>query len=82
MATIKTPRCRYCGESGSIELTDAEVLAMETTPFIQKALPNRSPDERELLITGTHPACWDAMFPPEDEEDEEGFDQVPYDEVP
>lgn len=79
MAIVNTPKCRYCGEAGSIELTDAEVLALETEPFIQKALPDRTDDERELLISGTHPACWDAMFPPEDED--EDFDELPFDEV-
>jgi hypothetical protein len=80
MATITAPRCLHCGVSGTIELTDAEVHALETIPFIHKALPNRTADERELLISGTHPACWDAMFPQEDEEDDLNFDEVPFDE--
>lgn len=83
MVTIKTPVCHLCKESGTIELTEAEAVALEVMPFIQDALPNRTPEEREMLITGTHPACWDAMFPPDDEdEDEEDFDEVPFDEAP
>lgn len=73
MPFVKTPTCHLCGKSDSLELTDAEVAGMERTRFIQDALPNRSVDFREMLISGTHPACWDAIFPPE--EDEEDFGQ-------
>lgn len=27
-----------------------------------------SADERELLLTGTHPKCWKSMFPDEDDD--------------
>lgn len=81
MATITAPVCAHCNTASTIELSDAEVKALDEMRFIQDALPNRTDDERELLMTGTHPACWDAMFPPEDEEDELNFDHVPFDET-
>ncbi len=33
--------------------------------FIQKAFPDMSAGHRELLMTGTHPKCWDDAFPDE-----------------
>jgi hypothetical protein len=37
----------------------------------QNAFPHMSDGEREMLITGTHPECWEKLFPPEEEELEE-----------
>lgn len=61
MTTITTPRCIVCNASSEVDLTDAEVAALPTM-LIQDALPEREADFRELVKTGTHPACWDAMF--------------------
>tara|TARA_B100000809_G_C14924066_1_gene454452 strand:- start:516 stop:731 length:216 start_codon:yes stop_codon:yes gene_type:complete len=33
--------------------------------LIQNALPELNADQRELLISGTCPTCWNEMFPPE-----------------
>lgn len=30
--------------------------------LIQDILPAMSLEQREMIITGTHPECWDAMF--------------------
>jgi hypothetical protein len=30
--------------------------------LIQRAFPNMTADQREMLITGTHPECWETMF--------------------
>lgn len=81
MATITAPVCVHCNIASTIELSDAEVKALDEMRFIQDALPNRTDDERELLMTGTHSACWDALFPPEDEDGELNFDDVPFDET-
>ena len=35
--------------------------------LIQNALPELTADERELLISGTCPSCWDRMFGDYDE---------------
>jgi hypothetical protein len=34
--------------------------------LIQNAFPDMDPGERELLITGTHDACWDKLFSEEE----------------
>ena len=67
MPIIETAACMICGRSSEVTLTDAEFAALGTT-HIQAALPDRTADERELLISGTHPACWNIAFA-DDEED-------------
>lgn len=59
---VTTPACIACGRHSEIELTDTEVAAMKSGALIQNAMPERSADERELMITGTHGECWDNMF--------------------
>ena len=65
--TLQTPQCHYCHKPSIIELSQSELerygaLQRGEFRFIQDALPEWSADKRELLITGTHPECWDAIF--------------------
>ena len=62
--TYTTPTCLYCGRHGQVQLTETEHYALHTEPYIQKALPNRTPGEREQIKTGIHPECFDALFGP------------------
>jgi hypothetical protein len=62
MVTITAPTCIVCGEAARIVVTDDEAERIRTARFIQEALPAWAPAERELLISGTHPACWDSLF--------------------
>jgi len=34
--------------------------------YIQNVFPEEPADIREWMISGTHPRCWDEMFPEED----------------
>ena len=34
--------------------------------YAQDVFPDTAPDIREWMISGTHPKCWDEMFPEED----------------
>jgi hypothetical protein len=36
--------------------------------LIQVGMPSLTADEREMLITGTHPDCWDSLMTDEDED--------------
>ena len=74
--TISAPRCMYCQKSATIGLTPDEQMRYEQLQrgkitHIQDALPEWSADKRELLITGTHPECWDAIFEDVDEEEDD-----------
>ena len=62
MATITTQACMGCGKTSQLDLTDAEVAALQAGEMVQNALSTRTADERELVITGTHGACWDELF--------------------
>lgn len=62
MATITTKACMACGKTSTLELDAQEAAALNAGAMVQDALPTRSADERELVITGTHGDCWDKMF--------------------
>lgn len=60
---VPTPRCVHCGKGGTITVPKAELEAFEMLGGpIQQRLTSLNADQREQIISGTHPACWDAMF--------------------
>ncbi len=69
MATtiITTRSCILCGESTALEVDADKYRRWREGTHIQHVWPEWTPDQRELLITGTHPECWDRMFPDEEE---------------
>jgi len=75
MARITTQRCMECGQTGTVLVQMSDYLEWMGGKLIQHAFPTLSDGLREQLITGTHPECWDKMFPPEEEE-EFGEDEV------
>jgi hypothetical protein len=61
-AVVKTPRCCVCGNTSEAGPVDLDGLARwHSGALIQEALPELSADDRELLISGTHPLCWDDL---------------------
>lgn len=60
--TVETRRCIRCGEKSLIEVTYGDYLRWIDGTHVQVIWPHWSAEKRELLITGTHPACWDAIF--------------------
>lgn len=63
-----TRACIVCGVPSTLVLTDEEAAAVDREHYTQDALPDWTADRRELLISGTHPECWAAAFPEEDDE--------------
>lgn len=51
-----------CGKTFMLAVTEAEYKNWEDGMLIQDAMPSLGQDERELLISGTCPECWDAMM--------------------
>jgi len=43
---------------------------LDKKKYIQDAFPYLSTGEREQIMTGTHPECWEKMFPEEDEDEQ------------
>ena len=63
-----TTQCPMCGRKHDI-VVDAEAYTNWRTGkgLIQECFPDMSAEEREMLITGTCPECWNDMFSDEDE---------------
>ncbi len=63
-----------------INITEEQLIAYQNGELghIQRAFPRLSADDREFILTGTTPEEWNAMFPDEDDLDndsdwEEGY---------
>lgn len=60
------PKCFHCGRWVDIIVDGNGWWAYtQKNKLVQQAFPNMSADGRELLLSGTHPECWDAMMGPE-----------------
>ena len=67
-------RCPFCGKTAIITVATSDFIVWQGGMLIQNAFPYLSDNERESLISGICPSCWDKMFPPEEEEEPEEFD--------
>ncbi len=65
--TVVTPACWDCGRRTAmrVPLKGYNEWTMDGQPIVL-AFPDMPADEREQLISGTHPKCWDRLFPCED----------------
>ncbi len=57
-----TRTCIVCGLNDEIRLDAAKVARWQAGEHVQNVWPEMPAPRRELLITGTHPACWDKLF--------------------
>lgn len=65
-------RCPICGRGNEVEVNENDYWDWQDGALVQVAFPYLSADERETLISGICPTCWDNMFNGgEDEEDED-----------
>ena len=55
-------RCPMCGKINTVEITESQWWRWQMGEHIQNVAPELSPDEREMLISGICPKCWDNMF--------------------
>ena len=65
--TAVTKPCIRCHETSAITVDADGYRRWRSGRLIQEAFPDMSADNWELLISGTHEACWDAMFGTEEE---------------
>ena len=63
-----TTTCPFCGEEHEVLVNEADYYAWQDGELAQNAFPYLSADEREMLISGICPDCWDGMFGGEDDE--------------
>lgn len=59
---VATPACPICHRDGEMPVEVDGYRNWMAGTLIQRALPDLTADEREQLMTGTHPDCWDAMW--------------------
>ena len=62
--------CPICGHANEVEVNEIDYLDWQDGMLVQDAFPYLSANEREKLISGICPSCWDKMFPPEEDEEE------------
>lgn len=60
--SVETKPCVVCKQTSKVSVLRTEYRNWQLSTTVQKAFPNLSPEDRELLISGTHPACWDQLF--------------------
>lgn len=63
---IETKPCPVCQRTSRMEVDGASYMRWVGGELIQIAFPSMSIDDRELMITGTHPECWKKIFPEEE----------------
>jgi hypothetical protein len=59
---VQTPTCMYCWTSSQLAIPETGWKKWQQGAYLlQEALPELSAATREMLISGTHPDCWNAM---------------------
>jgi hypothetical protein len=58
---VTTQPCMLCGKPSIVEVEADRYARWLGGTFIQDVWPEWTPEQRELLITGTRPACWTAL---------------------
>ena len=55
-------RCPFCGEAHTVLVNEMDYYDWQDGKLAQDAFPYLSADEREMLISGICPTCWDGMW--------------------
>ena len=61
-----------CGNQATFVVTEEQFNRFKAGEKVQDVFPDWSPEDREMLISGTCPPCFAEMFP-DDEEDEDEY---------
>lgn len=59
---ILTKKCPYCGCQSEIDVDQIQYQNWENGMLAQMAFPTMDKEIREVLISGTHPDCWNELF--------------------
>lgn len=71
MATVivQSPPCPFCTKRTEVQVDEGRYAAWQhdwksggPLCYIQVAMPELSADDREVLISGTCPECWERVF--------------------
>lgn len=61
--------CRLCGDQHEIVVGTMDYALWKGGSYIQDTMPYLTPDQREMLISGTCGPCFDKMFGTFDDEE-------------
>ena len=67
MKTFVDTRCPMCGMYTIILVNEEDLQKWQCGELAQNAFPYLSAEERETLISGICPACWNKMFGSDDD---------------
>ena len=59
---VLVTECPFCGCENSITVNEADYRSWRDGELAQIAFPYLSANDREMLISGICPTCWDEMF--------------------
>lgn len=59
---LTTPQCFHCQKTSQVLILKAHFWGWQQGLYIQDAFPYLNADQREIVKSGTHPECWDAMM--------------------
>jgi hypothetical protein len=65
---VTSPPCQLCHKTSDFTLDAEKVERWRAGEFIQDVFPELTANQREQIISGVHPKCWDILFP--DDEDQ------------
>lgn len=62
MSKVTTKKCMHCGYLGELNVPNAGLARYNSGALVQDAFPDLTAPEREQIVSGTHPECWEEMF--------------------
>ena len=65
--TVVTAPCMMCGHMGTLSIPKHGLDRYMSGEYAQDAFPTLASSEREQLISGIHPACWEELYGTEDD---------------
>lgn len=69
-----TTTCPFCGHTNEVAANEADYWDWQDGALVQDAFPYLTADEREMLVSGICPTCWEKTFGDSDEEEEDPED--------
>ena len=58
--------CPYCLQDAVVVVTTNDFNRWLGGELAQRAFPEMKPEDREMLISGVHPKCWEELYPEEE----------------
>lgn len=55
-------RCPFCGRGNEVEVNENDYFDWDDGMDVAVAFPYLSANEREMLVSGICPTCWEIMF--------------------